>query len=314
MARPNLKSRLSDTPVVMHQQKVLIVDDQILNRAFVASEIEHFCTPVPAESGAKALQLASRLKPDLILMDINMPGLDGFEVCQQLKSNPQTEDIPVIFLSGLTDLASEKAGLELGALDYIRKPFNPEILKARVWNQLQLQRQWRTLEKMSNRDGLTNIANRRYFDRSLQREWERMKELKHPLGLLMIDVDAFKPFNDEYGHVAGDKALKRIAQCLEQSLKRSGDLVARYGGEEFACILPHTNSTSARLIGNQLCAAVQDLMIPHAVSTVSTCVTISIGCASAHPGETGTLKGLITLADQQLYAAKKAGRNRVAYG
>ncbi|MBN7769743.1 diguanylate cyclase [Marinobacter daepoensis] len=297
----------------MHQQKVLIVDDQVLNHAFIASEIEDFCTPISADSGAKALKLASRLKPDLILMDINMPGLDGFEVCQQLKSNPQTEDIPVIFLSGMTDIASEKTGLELGALDYIRRPFNPEILKARIWNQLQLQRKRRTLEKMSNRDSLTNIANRRYFDQSLGHEWERMRELKHPLGLLMIDIDAFKPFNDEYGHVTGDKALKRVAQCLNQSLKRSGDLVARYGGEEFACILPHTDKDSARLIGNQLCAAVLDLMIPHGASTVSAYVTISIGSASVYPGETGSIKRLIALADQRLYTAKNTGRNRVVH-
>ncbi|SFM26522.1 diguanylate cyclase domain-containing protein [Marinobacter zhejiangensis] len=313
MARSNLANRLSDTPIAMHQQKVLIVDDQVLNRAFVAAEIEDFCTPVSAENGAKALKLANRLKPDLILMDINMPGLDGFEVCHQLKSNPHTEDIPIIFVSGMTDTAFEKEGLELGALDYIRKPFDPDILKARVRNQLQLQRQRRTLEKMSNRDGLTDIANRRYFDLSLHREWERMKELRHPLGLLMIDVDAFKSFNDEYGHVTGDRALKLIAQRMEQTLKRSGDLVARYGGEEFACILPHTDNSSARVIGDQLCAAVRDLRIRHSASPASPYVTVSIGCASVLPKETDSFKRLTALADQRLYSAKKAGRNRVVH-
>lgn len=313
MARHTPANRLSDTPVPMHQQKVLIVDDQPLNRAFVAAEIEDLCTPISAENGAKAIKLANRLKPDLILMDINMPGLDGFEVCHQLKSNPQTEDIPVIFVSGVTDPVSEQEGLELGALDYIHKPFNPNILKARVRNQLQLQRQRRALEKVSNRDGLTDIANRRYFDLSLHREWERMKALQHPLALLMIDVDAFKPFNDEYGHVAGDRTLKLVAQCLEQTLKRSGDLAARYGGEEFACILPHTDNSSARIIGDQLCAAVRGLRIRHSASPASPYVTVSIGCASILPQEADSFKRLIALADQRLYSAKKAGRNRVVH-
>lgn len=313
MAHPSAANRVTDSPAVMHLQKVLIVDDQIVNRAIVAAEIEGFCTPVPAESGTKALHLASRLKPDLILMDINMPDLDGFEVCQRLKANPKTQDIPVIFVSGERDLASEQQGLELGALDYIRRPFNPEILKVRIKNQLNQQRQRRTLEKMSHRDGLTDVANRRYFDLSLLREWEYMRELQHPLGLLMIDVDAFKPFNDHYGHLAGDRALKLIAQCIEQTLKRSGDLCARYGGEEFACILPHTDNASAQLIADDICSAVRNLRIRHEFSQVSRLVTISVGCASLVPNQNDSPKRLMILADKRLYAAKKAGRNRVIH-
>lgn len=313
MVRRSAEHRVTDSPMVRHLQKVLIVDDQIVNRAIVAAEIEGFCTPVPAESGAKALQLASRLKPDLILMDINMPDLDGFEVCQRLKTNPKTQDIPIIFVSGAGDLASERQGLELGALDYIRRPFNPEILKVRIRNQLDQQRQRRTLEKMSQRDGLTDIANRRYFDLTLSQEWEYMRELQHPLGLLMIDVDAFKPFNDHYGHVAGDRALKLIAQCLEKTLKRSGDLCARYGGEEFACILPHTDNTSARLIAEEICGAVHNLRIRHASSPANPYVTVSIGCASLVPSNNDSLNRLMILADKRLYSAKKTGRNRVVH-
>lgn len=296
------------------RQKVLLVDDQPLSLAFAAAEIEDFCHPILASSGDQALQLAVDEQPDLILLDVNMPDMSGFEVCRRLKSYPQTSDIAIIFLTLLDDEADEERGLSLGAIDYIAKPFSPAILRARVRNHLLIQRQRMQLERLAQFDGLTGLANRRSFDQVLNAEWQRLIKLKDPLSLLLVDVDMFKDFNDHYGHLAGDQALEQVATVISRQMQRKHDLASRYGGEEFACILPHAEHTGARDIAEGIRSAILDLRIPHAASAVGDWVTVSIGVASIYPDADSAPEQLIAEADRCLYQAKNNGRNQVSSG
>jgi len=243
-----------------------------------------------------------------------MPGLDGYEVCTRLKAEPRTKGIPVIFISGLSDESDEAKGLEIGAIDYITKPFSPPIVRARVRNHLQLKRYQDMLERLSVLDGLTGIANRRRFDETIDHEWLRSRRQGTTLSLIIIDVDCFKAFNDNYGHAAGDECLKKVASVLNDGVKRPGDLVARYGGEEFVVIMPETDAAGAIVIAETLRRSVVSLALPHAFSPAGDVVTISIGGATVVPArETQGPEGLLKLADTRLYEAKHAGRNRVAW-
>lgn len=241
------------------KQKVLLIDDQPLSLTFAYAVLDDVCLLISASSSEDGLQLALSEQPDLILLDVRMPHMDGFEVCRRLKQNPATAHIAVIFLTTLDEEAEEEFGLNLGAIDYISKPFNPAVLRARVRNHLLSQWQRQQLERLAHSDGLTGIANRRHFDTKLQFEWQRLYTLQQPLGLLLIDVDLFKPYNDLFGHLAGDHALQQVAHTLGEQMKRTGDLASRYGGEEFACILPQTDSLGTAQIAEQIRTAVLDL-------------------------------------------------------
>jgi diguanylate cyclase (GGDEF)-like protein len=237
--------------------------------------------------------------------------MNGYEVCRKLKSYKQFHHIPIIFLTAMNDIEDETKGLELGAIDYITKPFNPAIVKVRIKNHLELKRQRDILENLSSRDGLTGIANRRRFDEFLDQEWLRAKRKNTQLSLIMMDVDHFKQYNDNYGHLAGDDCLKQIASTLEKQLKRPTDLVTRYGGEEFASILPDTNNEGALHIAKQFIESISELKIPHSHSSVDDHVTISIGVATITPSDLFFKEQLIKAADSSLYKAKEAGRNKV---
>ncbi len=292
-------------------QKVLLVDDVPINLAFAAAEIEDLCVPLLASGGEQALRLAISERPDLILLDVHMPLMDGFEVCRRLKQNPLTADIAVIFLTALDEETDEEFGLNQGAIDYIAKPFSPAILRARVRNHLLAQKQRLQLERLSQLDGLTGIANRRRFDQALALQWQGLAELGQPLGLLMIDVDGFKAYNDGYGHLAGDEVLRGVAEVLDDRMRRPGDLAARYGGEEFACILPQTDVSAAAQVAEAIRRQVIDLRIPHQGSPSGAWVSVSIGCACAIPSAEGAPRDLLAEADDLLYRAKSNGRNQV---
>lgn len=296
------------------RQKVLIVDDLDLNRAFVAEVLGDLCRPLAAADGGEALRIALAEQPELILLDVRMPGMGGFEVCRMLKENPLTAPIAVVFLTAAGEEADEETGLNLGAMDYITKPFSTPILRARVRNLLQAQAQRSQLARLSHQDGLTGIANRRSFDEVLDLAWQRHGRLAEPLAMLLVDVDAFKPFNDNYGHQFGDDALRRIAARIEMCTRREGDLAARYGGEEFACILSKTDADGALQVAEAVRAAVEALGIVHGFSCVGPQVTVSVGCASLVPTIGTGPEALIAAADRGLYAAKHGGRNRVARG
>jgi diguanylate cyclase (GGDEF)-like protein len=296
------------------KHRILIVDDastniEILNEVLGAEYDSLF-----ALDGETALQIAGEQIPDLILLDVVMPGLDGHEVCRRLKADPRTKGIPVIFISGLSEESDEAKGLEIGAIDYITKPFSPPIVRARVRNHLQLKRYQDMLERLLVLDGLTGIANRRRFDEALEHEWLRSRRQGTTLSLLIIDVDCFKPYNDNYGHAAGDECLKQVAHVLADGARRPSDLVARYGGEEFVVIMPETDAAGAIVIAETLRRSVHAMALPHAFSTVSDVVTVSVGGATIVPVqyEQGA-EELVKLADARLYEAKNAGRNRVAW-
>lgn len=291
--------------------RLLVVDDQAINvqalyRVF-ASEYQVFV----ATSGEQALKLCSEKMPDLVLLDIVMPGIDGYETCERLKADPKTRDIPVIFVSGQNDEGAETRGLDVGAVDFITKPINVRIVRARARTHITLKRQSDQLRQIALVDGLTAVYNRRCFDDVLAREVQRAARGGRPLSLLMLDVDHFKRFNDHYGHRYGDECLRLIAKALAATLTRPGDIVARYGGEEFACILPETGHAGALAVAGMLLQRVAKMAIPHADSPTGPHVTISIGVASTDGLTPVSDRDLIDLADQQMYRAKELGRARV---
>ncbi|HOW61650.1 MAG TPA: diguanylate cyclase [Candidatus Contendobacter sp.] len=291
--------------------RLLLVDDVKANLLLLAKALGQDYECRLATDGASALEQAISDPPDLILLDVMMPGLDGYEVCRRLKADPRTINIPVIFLTHLNEEADEKAGLEAGAIDYITKPFRFPIIKARVRNHLELKRRGDLLEQLAGMDGLTGIPNRRRFDETLTLEWNRTRRHGAPLALILLDIDFFKSYNDHYGHPQGDDCLRKVAAVLAATLQRASDTLARYGGEEFAAILPDTSLDSAVDMAELMRCRVMDLAIPHGYSRVAACVTVSLGVAACIPAERNSAAELVEAADGALYQAKHAGRNRV---
>lgn len=292
--------------------RLLIVDDQPLNiRLF--HEIFHADHEVfLATSGEEALAFCQTKLPDLILLDVVMPGLNGYEVCRSLKLDPRTCEIPVVFVTAQSDNAEEEDGLAAGAVDFIAKSASAKVIRARVGTLITLKRQSDLLRSLARVDGLTGLANRRQFDETLTAEWRRCARSTKPLSLILIDLDHFKLFNDHYGHQAGDSCLKGVSACLKDAFTRPYDLVARYGGEEFVCILPETPLSGAEAKAHSLEMAVRALQIPHEQSEVSGgIVTISLGVAVAVPTSRDESAELILCADRSLYMAKHAGRGQV---
>jgi diguanylate cyclase (GGDEF)-like protein len=290
--------------------RLLMMDDEPLNiqtlyRSFAADHQVFIAT-----TGEQALALCASKHPDLILLDVEMPGMDGYEVCRRLKADTATRDVPVIFVTAHNDEVSEARALDAGAVDFITKPVNPRIVRARVKTHLTLKTQSDLLRQWVYTDGLTGVRNRRYFDERLAEEWGRARRDKSDLGVLMLDVDFFKRFNDLYGHQAGDECLRRIAVALKNSLKRQGDLVARYGGEEFVCLMPNTGLEGAMHLARALCSRVHDQQIPHADSSIASVVTASVGVCSASGSNVFPPEALVRAADAQLYLAKSLGRNQ----
>lgn len=246
--------------------KILIIDDDPVSIELIANLFRGHYEVLFALDGEKALALAARAAPDLILLDIMLPDMDGFAICSRLKADPLTMAIPVLFITGRDDSAAETRGLELGAMDYITKPINPLVLKIRVRNQIEWKQARDRLTMLATTDGLTGIANRRHFDEILAREHARHARAGTKLGLIMLDIDHFKRFNDTYGHVLGDDCLCAVARVLHQTLRRDTDLVARYGGEEFACILIDApQPEDARAFAERVRENIQALAIPHRI-------------------------------------------------
>ena len=294
------------------KKKILIVDDTPENIRMLAYMLKPNYSVSFATDGKKALKIAgAKNPPDLILLDIVMPGIDGYEVCRRLKSEKRTRNIPVILISAVNEDADETKGLELGAADYITKPFSMAIVKARVRTHLELKIHRETLEHLSSFDGLTGIPNRQRFDEYFDAEWRGAVRESSLLSLMMIDIDYFRNFNEKYLYMAGDDCLRRVAKALAASVRRSGDFVARYGGEEFAAVLPGTDASGARSVGENMRNNIESLNIPNALSSVMNCVTVSVGTASISPSRNLSANVLIRGADDSLYQAKKEGRNRV---
>ncbi|GGY00151.1 diguanylate cyclase [Massilia dura] len=292
-------------------QKVLVADDDAINREVLAELLKPEYTVLLAKDGTQALDRAVRHVPDLILLDVMMPDMDGFEVLRRLRDDPRTADIAVIFVSGLGQPEDEAQGLKMGASDYILKPFNATVVMARVALHLQMVRQRRMLEHLAHVDGLTELANRRRFDEVFELECQRALRHETALSIALLDIDAFKQYNDHYGHPAGDRALRAVARAAAAAVRRPGDLAARYGGEEIVLLMPDTDAAHARAVVERLRNALNRLEIPHVGSPVAPVLTVSVGGATLLPGEDAT--ALFAAADAHLYRAKQAGRNRVVW-
>ena len=291
--------------------KILIADDQPTNIRVLYELFRDQCDVFMATSGAQTIQICRAELPDLILLDVVMDDIDGHEVCRRLKADPLTSAIPIIFVTSQNQEADEVIALGLGAVDFITKPINPVIVRARVRTHLTLKLQGDLLRASALLDGLTGVANRRKFDEDLQTDWRQCLRETAPLSLILIDIDYFKLYNDRYGHQAGDNCLKLVARALSETLRRPYDKLARYGGEEFACLLPKTKLAGASAMAERMQARVSELRVEHLGSDVDQVVTISLGVASMVPTPSETPELLLKAADQQLYEAKRTGRARV---
>jgi len=342
---------MSTKPAATPKGQILVVDNQPDNLRLLSAILAAQGYRVQkAISGKQALKAALTAPPDLILLDINMPEMNGYEVCMQLKSCAETCDIPVIFISGLDHVADKVQAFRVGGRDYITKPFQLEEVVVRVESQLtirrlqmNLQEKTRLLEEQNQKllqeiesrrraeaalqqaneqllhyarsDNLTEIANRRHFDEYLLLQWRQGEREQLSLSLILCDIDYFKAYNDTYGHLAGDACLKRVAKAISLGVTRPQDLVARYGGEEFAAILPNTNFQEAVRVASAIHFQVRQLQIPHARSQVSNWITLSQGISTTVPSDRDSPEALIASADKALYQAKQRGRNQYcAYG
>jgi diguanylate cyclase (GGDEF)-like protein len=287
-------------------QKVLIIDDSkpihALVRARLAEEPIELHSAFDGESGISA---ALNLSPDLILLDVDMPTPDGFEVCRRLKDDPATMTIPVVFLTGMASTEQKIRGLELGALDYILKPFDPAELRARVRTSLRQKYLLDLLAKKAMIDGLTGLWNRIYFDQTLAAQLALFRRAGYPCSVLLADVDNFKLINDNFGHPTGDEALRAIAQILQSSC-RIEDTVCRYGGEEFAILCPNTPAEKATILGERVRESISRLTMSYRRTPFA--LTCSFGIAD--PATSGD-RSVVEAADQALYRAKQSGRNKV---
>ncbi|MBV8500656.1 MAG: diguanylate cyclase [Paucibacter sp.] len=293
--------------------RLLVVDDQPVNIQALHQVFAADCQVLMATSGAQALALCRDKQPDLVLLDVQMPGMDGYELCTRIKADSGLSPIAVIFVTSNDRPEDETRGLEAGAADFITKPFNPAVVRARVRAQLTIKLQADLLREMAFVDGLTGVHNRRHFDEQLEIEMQRAQRSRESLALLLADVDYFKRYNDAYGHLAGDDCLRRVARALKNCLRRPGDVLARYGGEEFACILPDTGMAGALSVAESMEAAVRALQMDHGQSEVAPFVSVSLGVAVSSSGRSDAAS-LLSFADEQLYKAKAQGRGRSCGG
>lgn len=290
--------------------RLLVVDDQQINAQALYRALSGEHQIFVATHGEQALLLCQEKLPDMVLLDVVMPGIDGFEVCRRLKADSRTAEIPVIFVTASSDEAAETHGLELGAVDFISKPISPAIVRARVRTHLSLKAHADLLRQMALVDGLTGVWNRRAFDGRVQSEWLRARRSAQSLSLVLIDIDFFKRYNDHYGHQAGDDCLRRVARALASLLNRPADMLARYGGEEFVCVLPETDAAGALEVATRLERGIRAEAMPHTASDVSPLLTVSLGVATALGSAEDSVEALLARADANLYRAKSEGRGR----
>lgn len=286
--------------------KILIVDDvesiHALIKIRLKDERVEWRSAYDADSG---LEIAGRETPDLILMDIDMPGRDGFAACAALKSNPATSDIPLIFLTASDSVEQKVRGLELGALDYVAKPFEPAELRARVRNGLRLKFMMDLLARKASVDGLTGLWNRIHFDVRLIAETSLARRRGSPLSCIMLDVDRFKQINDRYGHPFGDEVLRRIASILTSTC-RQYDICCRYGGEEFIILCPDSSLEGTTQLAERLRINIESEVFAYRSTTVA--VSCSFGVAAVNER---VPPSVLELVDAALYRAKGSGRNCV---
>ncbi len=321
---------------------ILVVDDNPENLSVALNFLaEKQFEMAVATDGNSALESAQLVKPQLILLDVMLPDISGFELCKQLKTDPVLSETPIIFMTALDEPQYKVQGFKAGGVDYVTKPLERLELLARVDNHLRIRQQTTTLKtanrnlqqanktlQLRNRtvtennrklqqlvhiDGLTQVGNRRCFDERLNQEWLRLRRERMPLSLILFDIDYFKAYNDRYGHPAGDTCLAQIAQAVKLLLKRPGDLLTRYGGEEFAIILPNVDAAGAIYVADRIQTEIARLEIHHESSSVSNYVTVSQGISTCMPLNNMPPAQILKSADQALYLAKQQGRNQAIH-
>ena len=290
---------------------ILIADERSPNIERMHQILNPDYEVLTAADGASAVEVAVEQMPDLILLDVAMAGMTGFETCKRLKGDRRAEEIPVIFVSDLKQEGEEARGLEAGASDFISKPFSPELIKARVKNHLELKRQRDVLRGFSYLDGLTGLSNRSRFDQILDQEWRRGQRSRSPLSLILMDIDHFKAFNEASGRRAGDDYLRQIALGLEVSIHRAGDLVARYGGEKFVAVLADTDAEGAMGVAEKIQESIAALGLAHPASDIAPVITVSQGVVTRIAAFGEEPDSFVEDAKKALFKAKESGRNRI---
>jgi len=296
---------------------ILIVDDDSTVVIALKKTLEEFGRIRFALDAEQALIMINETPPNLILLDMGLPDINGLDICARLKQDPETAEIPILFITSNIEVGFEEKVFDVGAADYILKPLNPRVVSARVKTHLAYHRAIQLLDKQAHTDSMTNLANRRAFDKQVIIEFKRALRATHPLTVALIDIDEFKKYNDHFGHIAGDECLKSIAKVLGESVKRPADMAARYGGEEFAFILPHTDTNGARKLLYKLLKTVEQLNLTHAPDATYQAVTVSIGYSTLNPENVTSIEhdyaAIIEAADTALYESKQKGRNCLHY-
>lgn len=295
--------------VIREKKRVLIIDDSVVIQRLVQARLRADGFEVATgNDGSEAIELAKNFQPDVILLDIDMPVMNGFDACRALKDNSTTSSIPVIFLSSQTRTEDKVRGLDIGAIDYVTKPFDPVELRARVRSAYRTKYLLELLEQKAQIDGLTGLYNRAFFDARIKEEMERARRYRHSLALVIFDVDRFKRLNDTYGHSFGDVVLAEVAETA-RLIARQTDVVARYGGEEFVITLPEQTLEGAAQLAERVREGIEELQLRHNGEKIT--VTASFGVASTIEVGYESIPELVNTADRMLYAAKESGRNRV---
>lgn len=296
-------------PELIKQPTILIVDDMTTNILILSDLLKDEYDIKVAKNGEKAIEIVNSQNIDLILLDVEMPNLNGYEVCKILKASDKTKNIPIIFITARSSETDEEKGLDLGAIDYVTKPFSKTIVKLRIRNHIKLKEKTNLLEQLSMYDSLTNIKNRRFFDEIFEKIYQETKRDKTNLALIMIDIDHFKSYNDNYGHGKGDRALQEVAQSISNTLNRPNDLVARYGGKEFVALIKNISSEGLVTIANNILNSIGDLNIRHDFSDVATRLTASMGIAHFDANNKASKIKILMAADENLYKIKNSGKN-----
>jgi diguanylate cyclase (GGDEF)-like protein len=294
--------------VSTQQPTILIVEDEVINIHSLSRILRGTARLCFAKTGKQALELAEKLAVEMVLLDIMLPDINGFEVCKALKNNPATAKCTVVFVTALDSDEEEAHGLRMGAMDYIKKPFNPTIVRERVQNLLNLTLAYRELEELSTTDFLTGVFNRRYFMEIATTELKRHQRHGKITSILMLDIDHFKDVNDTYGHSVGDQALRHLVKICRDNL-REEDIFARYGGEEFCALLPETDASTAKEVAERLRYNIEST--PMELDEQLLHLSVSIGLSGIDARQETDIEPWLERADQAMYRAKEQGRNRV---